>query len=119
MLVARRGLDRRDDLSRDAELGEAPERRLLVGAEVAHRLVEADQPLLDQVVGLAAGDEVRARLQADEAGIAADERVERRLVVVAGAHDELEIFQLSLGALLGRAGGCKVAGHGVVLLGSV
>src|SRR3990172_11571887 len=68
MLEARRRLDRRDDLSRDAELGEAPEGGLLVRAEVAHRLVEADQALLDEVVRLAAGDEVRARLQPDEAG---------------------------------------------------
>ena len=50
VLEAGRGLDRGDDLPRHAELGEAAERRLLVGAEVAHRLVEADQPLLDQVL---------------------------------------------------------------------
>src|SRR6478672_4191193 len=41
VLEARRRLDRRDDLPRDAELGEAPERRLLVRAEIADGLVEA------------------------------------------------------------------------------
>src|SRR5206468_2251803 len=38
MLVPRRGLDRRDDLPRHAQLGEAAERCLLVRPEVAHRL---------------------------------------------------------------------------------
>src|SRR6185437_641334 len=65
VLESGRGLDRRDDLARDTELGEAAERRLLVGAEVANRLVEADEPFLEQVVVVAAGEEVRARLQAD------------------------------------------------------
>ena len=42
VLVARRRLDRGDDLAGDAELGEVAEARLAVGAEVADRLVEAD-----------------------------------------------------------------------------
>ena len=50
VLVARRGLDRGDDLARDAQLREVAERRLAVGAVVADRLVEADEALLDQVV---------------------------------------------------------------------
>src|ERR671935_336869 len=70
VLEACRRLDRRDDLAGDAELGEAPERRLLVVTEVADGLVEADQPFLDQILRVAARQEVRARLQADEAGVA-------------------------------------------------
>ena len=60
VLEARRRLDRRDDLPRHAQLGERTERRLLVGPEVAHRLVEADEALLDQVLRVAAGEEVRS-----------------------------------------------------------
>jgi hypothetical protein len=62
---------------------------LLVGAEVADSLVEADQPLLDEVLGIAAGEKVGTRLEPDEACVAADQDVERRAVAVAGAHDEL------------------------------
>src|SRR4029077_3494933 len=72
VLVARRGLDRGDDLAGHAQLREAPERRPLLGPEVADRLVEADEPLLDEVLGVAAGEEVRARLEADETRVAAD-----------------------------------------------
>src|SRR6266480_1548637 len=96
VLEARSGLDRRDDLARHAELGEASERGLLVVPEVAHRLVEADQALLDQVLGIATGEEVRARLQTDEARVAADQRVEGNLVAVTGPDDELEIRKLAL-----------------------
>ena len=60
MLVATRRLDRRDDLARDAQLREVAERGLAVGPEVADRLVEADQALLDQVVGVAAPDDADA-----------------------------------------------------------
>ncbi len=48
-------------------------RRLAVGAEVADRLVEADQAFLDEVLAVAAGQEVRRRLQPDEAVVAAHE----------------------------------------------
>ena len=58
VLVAGRGLHRGDDLAGDAELGEVAEARLAVGAVVADRLVEAEQALLDQVVGLAPEQEV-------------------------------------------------------------
>src|SRR3990172_11914945 len=108
VLEARRRLDGRDDLPRDAELGEAPEGGLLVGAEVAHRLVEADQALLDEVVRLAAGDEVRARLQPDEAGVAAHERVERGAVAVPRPDDEAQVVGLSLDLLL-RPYRCELA----------
>jgi hypothetical protein len=96
VLEARRRLDRRDDLSRHAELREASERRLLVVAEVPDRLVEADQPFLNQVLWVAPREEVRARLQPDEAGVSADERVERALVAVPRPHDQLKIRELTL-----------------------
>ena len=50
VLLARGRLDRGDDLARDAELGEGPERGLVLGPEVAGRLVEADERLLLDVV---------------------------------------------------------------------
>jgi len=62
VLVARRGLDRGDDLARDAQLREVAEARLAVGAEVADRLVQTDEAFLDEVVAVAAGEEVRRRL---------------------------------------------------------
>src|SRR5438034_4576905 len=104
MLVAGRGLDRGDDLSGDAQLGEAAERRLFVGPEVADRLVEPDQPLLDQILGLAAGKEIRAGLEPDEAGIAANERVERGAVAVPRTQRELEILKLTLSFVGGNGG---------------
>src|SRR5207237_3646926 len=99
VLEARRRLDRRDDLPRHAQLGKAAERGLLVGAEVAYRLVEADQPFLDQILGVATGEEVRARLQADEAGVAADQLVVGLVVAVPGAPDALEILAFPLEVL--------------------
>ena len=94
VLVARRGLDGRDDLARDAELGEVAEARLAVGAEVADRLVEADQPLLDEVVGVAAGEEVRRGLQAHEAVVAPDEPVVCVAIALLGEGDQITILDL-------------------------
>src|SRR5262245_8953639 len=111
MLEARRRLDRRDDLPGHAQLREAPERRLLVRSEVADGLVEADEPLLDEVLGVAAGEEVRARLQSDEARIAADESVERGPIAVPRLEHELQILKLSL-SFLGRIGICGACSHG-------
>ena len=82
VLEAGRRLDRRDDLAGDAELREAPERRLLVGAKVPNRLVETDQTLLDEVFRVAPGEEVRAGLEPDEAVVAPDQDVERPAVAV-------------------------------------
>src|SRR5262249_34985735 len=65
------------------------------------RLVEADHPLLDEVVAVPTGEEVRTRLEADEAGVAAHEVVEGLLAPVPRLEDELEILELSLD-LLGR-----------------
>src|SRR6266511_6316521 len=108
MLEAGRCLDGRDDLACHAELGEAAKRRLLVGPEVPHRLVEPDQALLDEVLGVTARQEVRTRLEADETGVAADQNVERPAVAVPGAQHELEIFELPLGLL---RSGCGPCGH--------
>src|SRR5262245_21601783 len=100
VLEAGRSLDRGDDLPRHAELGEGAERGLLVVAEVADCLVEADQPFLDEVLAVTAGEEVRARFQPDEAGVAADELIHRAVVTVARLDDELKILELSLRLLL-------------------
>jgi hypothetical protein len=71
MLEPRCGLDGRDDLPRYAELGKAPERRLLLDPEIPDGLVEADQSLLDEVLRVAAGEKIRARLQPNKRGVAA------------------------------------------------
>src|SRR5205085_5271577 len=89
VLEACRALDRGDVLPGDAKLREGAKRRLLVGPEVPHRLVEADQPLLDQVVAVAADEEVRARLEPDERRVAPNQRVESGLIAVSGLEDEL------------------------------
>src|SRR5204862_8089560 len=77
VVVAARGLYRGGELARDAGLGEVAEARFAIGAGVADRLVEAEEPLLDQILGLAAEQEVRRRLQADEAAIALDDALIR------------------------------------------
>jgi hypothetical protein len=73
VLVARRRLDRGDDLTGDAQLGEAAEARLAVTAVIAHGLVEADQPLLHQIVAVAAEQEVGRGLEAHESVVAPDD----------------------------------------------
>ena len=96
VLVARRRLDRGDDLARDAELREVAEARLAVGAVVAHGLVEADEALLDEVVGVAAGEEVRRGLQADEAVVPAHDPVVGGRIALLGKGDEVAILNLNL-----------------------
>src|SRR5207244_10544754 len=103
-----RRLDRRDDLAGDAELRKAPERGSLVGTEVPHRLVEADQALLEEILGVPAGEEVGARLQPDEARVAPDQNVECGAVPVPRAQHELEVFELPLSLL---RSGCGPCGH--------
>ena len=61
--------------------------------------VELFLPFLDQVLGVAAGEEIRARLQPDERGVAADQRVERDRVAVSGLEHELQILKFSLSFL--------------------
>ena len=81
-------------------------------AEVADRLVEPDQALLHEILAVAAGQEVRARLQPDEAGVAADEVIHRLLVAVASPDDELQILELTLRLLLSADfGGWTGGGH--------
>src|SRR3954468_9022833 len=63
VLVAGRGLHRRDDLARDAELREVAEGRLAIGAVVTDGLVEADETFLDEIVPVAANEEVAGGLQ--------------------------------------------------------
>jgi hypothetical protein len=111
VLEARRRLDRGDDLPRYAELGEAAEGRLLVGAEVPDGLVQADQALLDQILRVAAGEEVRARLQPDEARVPTHQALERRLVAVPSFEDELQILELPLCPLCGLGGRCALGSH--------
>jgi hypothetical protein len=111
VLEARRRLDGGDDLARDAELREAAERRLLVRAEVADRLVEADHALLDEVVAVAASEKVRARLEAHESGVLPHQRVEGLAAAVPGTQHELEILKLSLNFLSGLRCDCGSDGH--------
>ena len=96
VFVTRRRLDRRDDLARDAELGERAERRLLLDPVVAHGLVEADEALLDQVIGISACDEVARRLEADEAVVAPDHLRLGCPIAVARLQDEVQILDLTL-----------------------
>ena len=79
VLLAGRRLDGGDDLPGDAQLGERTERRLVLGAEVAGRLVEADQRLLLDVVGVAADEEVAPGPGPGEPAVALEEDLERVL----------------------------------------
>ena len=96
MLVAGRGLDRGDDLTGDAELGERAEARLAVAAVVADGLVETEQAFLDQVVALSSEEEVGRGLEADEAAVAADDRVVGIGAAVLGERDQVVIIKLRL-----------------------
>src|SRR5262249_36876213 len=100
------------DLPRHTQLRERPERRLLVRPEVPHRLVQTDEAFLDQVLRVAAGEEVRARLHPDERRVAANQLVERGARAVARLEDELEILKLSLSLLRRLVSGCGADGHG-------
>ncbi len=102
VLVAGRRLDRGDDLAGDAELGEVAEARLAVGSVVAHRLVEADQALLDQIVGVAAGQEVGRRLQPHESVVPAHDLVVRFGVSLLGQRDQIPILNLRLSLRVSR-----------------
>ena len=110
MLVARRRLDRRDDLTVDAQLREIPEARLAVGPVVAHGLVQADEALLDQIVVVAAREEVRGGLQADEAVVTAHDAVVRRGTALLCQCYEIAVVKLRLSLRLGGE-----SGHGQLL----
>ena len=96
VLVARGGLDRGDDLARDAQLGEVAKARLAVGPVVPHRLVEADEALLDEVVGIAAYQEVGRGLEPDEAVVALDDAVVRIVLALLGERYQVVIIKLEL-----------------------
>src|SRR5690606_14721362 len=67
-------------------------------------------PLLDQVVRVAARQEVGARLQPHEAVVAAQQLIHGGLAAVPGLEHELEVLELALGLLgrlrRGRCAGC-------------
>src|SRR5206468_3598926 len=96
VLVARRRLDRGDDLPGDAQLREVAKARLAVRAVVADGLVEPDQSFLDEVVAVASGQEVRRGLQADEAVVPAHEPVVRVGVALLGKGDQEAVIYLKL-----------------------
>src|SRR5436190_16096572 len=111
MLVAARGLDGRDDLPRDAELREIAEARLPVRAEVPDRLVQAQEPFLNQVVRIATQQEIRRRLQAHESAVALDDPVIRVRAAALRERDEIRILKLRWS--FGAAGcGCSGRGNG-------
>src|SRR6478735_8711909 len=111
VLVAGRRLDRGDDLARDAELGEVAEARLAVGPVVADGLVETDEPLLDQIVRVSPGQEVRRGLEAHEPVVPADDVVISLVMPLFGESNEITILDLRL-----RAGSCRKSSHGWSLL---
>jgi len=61
-------------------------------ANDAHRLVQPDQSLLNQVVASAADQEVRAGLQSHERRVPTYQRVESRGAAVARFQDQLKIL---------------------------
>src|SRR4051794_26959606 len=102
MLLPRRRLDRGDDLTSDAQLGERTEAGLVLGTEVAGRLVQPDQRLLLDVVGVAADEEVPTALGPGEAAVPGDQRFERE--AIAGLKSGRKFI---IGQVVER-GGCHV-----------
>src|SRR3954453_14639914 len=91
MLLPRRGLDRGDDLARDAQLGKGAEGRLQVGVVVADRLVEADHAFLDDVLAVTADEEGGARLGPGEAAVLLQQLAQRAVVTLPRSADELVV----------------------------
>ena len=91
MLLPSERLDRSDDLSLDAELGERAERRLTVGTEIADRLVEPDHPFLNEVVFVGADQEVVASLHAREVLVSKKEVFKRRVVAGPRPQDQFVV----------------------------
>ena len=94
VLVARGRLHGSDDLARDAQLGKVAEAGLAIGAKVADRLVQTHEPLLDEVIGVAPGQEVRGGLQPHEAVVAPHEAVIGVAVAELRQRDEEYILNL-------------------------
>src|SRR6185295_13892608 len=109
VLVPGRRLHRGDDLTGDAELREVAKARLAIGAVVADRLVEAEQAFLDQVVCLAAKQEVGRCLEPDEAAVAADYRVVGIGPSVLGEGDQIMVIKLRLRVRISRPEGAVEA----------
>src|SRR4051812_16570301 len=97
MLLTGRRLDGGDDLPRDAQLGERPEAGLMLGPEVASSLVQADQRLLLDVVGVAAHEEVAAALGPGETAVARDEGLEGEAVATLEASRKFVIGNIGKG----------------------
>ena len=112
VLVARRGLHRGDDLARDAELGEVAERGLAVGPVVPDRLVEPDEPLLDQVVRIAPDEEVRRGLQTHERVVAPHQVLVRVRAALLRQCKQISVINLNRRLRL-----CRDLGHETSSLG--
>jgi hypothetical protein len=114
VLLARRRLDRGDDLARDAQLGEGAERGLQLGVEVTDRLVEADHALLDDVLAVGADQEVRAGLDAGERAVLVQQLAQGGVAAAAGLHDEV-VVGLAVGVAPALADGGAAVDLGVEL----
>ena len=75
----------------------------MLGPEVAGRLVEADQRLLLDVVGVAADEEVAPALGPGEAAVAVDQRLEGVAVAVLGERGELDVVVRSVSVRVATA----------------
>ena len=91
VLLPRRGLDRGDDLAGDAQLGERPERRQLLPPEVPNGLVEADHPLLDDILAIGPDQKVRLGFDSDEVAVLVDQILGGELIASLCAIDKLFI----------------------------
>ena len=96
MLLARRRLDGRDDLPRDAQLRERAERREFVGAEVADGLVEADHAFLDDILTVGTDEEVALGLDADEVLIFVEQELHGEIVATFRCIDEFFVRTLAV-----------------------
>src|SRR5205085_2585470 len=82
--------------------GEVAKARLPVGAVIPDRLVQTDQALLDQVVGVPAGEEVRRCLEPHEAVVPPHDPVVCVRMPLLGERDQIPILNLRLSVRRGR-----------------
>ena len=108
MLLAVRGLDRGEDLTRDAELGEGSERSVLSEVEVSDRLEEADHAFLDDVFLVRSGEEVGASFRSGEIAVALEKDLDAAFVSGAHASDEVVVLELSQLGILSRPDGAQL-----------
>src|SRR5206468_5120341 len=83
VLLRSRASDRGDELPGDADVGEGSKRSLLLRLEVADGLEETDEALLDDVVAIRPGEEVRARLHPGEPAVPGEQDVGGAIVALA------------------------------------